>query len=111
MNLVQNPEIKRLLLDRWKELDIRVSDVIKDAEERGMKLCPVRMSRYKTGNHKAGISESQLIWLATRYGIFITFNIGEPMIVDGKLKYDVKPYNELRCLLMLNKIFPNGKER
>ncbi len=80
MNLVSNEKIKKLLFDRWKELDLSVAEVIQDAAERKVKICPTRLSRYKNGK-KLGISEDQLLFLCTLYGIFITFNIGKPKLV------------------------------
>jgi len=107
MNLVNNPKIKTLLFERWKELDLKVAEIVNDAAERHMKICPTRLSRYKNGK-KLGISEDQLLWLCTRYGIYIHFKIGKPVLVEGKVKYEITPYNELEALTMLKKLFPNG---
>jgi len=102
MDLVKNQKIKKLLFDRWKELGLRAADIISDASERGMKIRPASMSRYKNGVAKETISADQLLWLCTRYGIFVSFNIGEPV---GPVKYEVKPYDEAKCLSILANIY------
>lgn len=111
MNLVQNQTIKNALFNRWKELELRAADVIKDAEERGMKITSQRLSRYKTGKGKEAISQSQLLWLCTRWGVFVTFNIGEPVIDNSGVRYVIKPYDEAKCLKLLNKLHPNVKPK
>lgn len=111
MNIVTNPKIKKALFDRWEHLGLRVSHVIQDANERGMKITAGRMSRYKTGSSKEMISATQLLWLCTRYGIFININIGKPKVINGKLEYVIPPYNELECLDKLKKVFGNNGEK
>jgi len=105
MNIVKNPKIRELLYSRWKDLGMKVSDVIKDANERGIKVNAARMSRYKNANHKECISPEQLLWLCTRWGIFINLNIGEPVLEKGKLSYKVLPYNEEKCLKKLELLY------
>ncbi len=113
MNLVKNEKIKALLFNRWKELGLRVADVIQDANERGQKIHASSMSKYRSSAKKETISQEQLLWLCTRWGVFVSFNIGEPLITgkDGKeitgakAKYEVKPYSEKRCLALLEKIY------
>lgn len=115
MNLVTNPKIKAELFKRWEELSLKPADVIKDAQERGMNITAPRLSRYKSGKSKEMITDNQLIWLCTRYGIFISYNVGEPVIENGKVKYVIKPYDEAKCLKILEQLKPllikDGKQK
>lgn len=105
MNLTKNNQLRKLILDRIKELDYSYSFIMKDALERGMDIKPERLSKYVKGK-SGGITEEQLLWIATRVGIFINLNFGKPVFEDGKLKYDITPYSELECLVKLKQIFP-----
>lgn|ERR1700748_607510 len=116
MNLVKNKHIKKALQDRWKELDItKMSHVIRDAEERypEMKITSDRLSKwlsdYKHKGKSAGLSESQITWLLVRYGIPVSLNIGVPKLEDGKLKFEIPPYDELSALKKLKEIFRSSK--
>jgi hypothetical protein len=110
MNIVTHPKLKEELFKRWKDLGIKVADVIKDAEERGMKISSPRMSRYKTGTSKEAISPRQLLWLSIRWGIPVSINIGNPVIEKGTVVYKVLPYDEAKCLAMLKRTFGDGKK-
>lgn len=113
MNLTQHPEIHEQLHKRWKELGLKPSQIMRDAQERGMNIDGPRLSVYKnmlkTGKTNGGLTFEQLTFLCIRYGIFININIGEPVIEDGKIEYKVMPYDELKCLRKLKLAFPNLK--
>lgn len=82
------------------------SAVVKDAEERGIKITPETLSRYISGNKdKGSLSEAQIIWLAYRYYIPVQLNIGIAKMVDGKVQFEIPKYNELEALRMLKLIF------
>lgn len=105
MNLTKNTTLRTEILKRIKELEYTYSFIIKDAAERGMDIKPERLSKYVKGK-SGGITEEQLLWIATRLGIFINVNLGTPVFEDGKLLYKIMPYNELNCLKAINRIFP-----
>ena len=113
MNLVSHPEIHEQLHKRWKELGLKPSEIMRDAQERGMNIDGPRLSVYKnmlkTGKTNGGLTFEQLTWLTIRYEIYININIGEPKVVDGKIEYKVPVFNELRALRNLRKAFPDLK--
>lgn len=121
MNLVSHPEIHEHLTNRWKELDLTNADIIRDAEERGMLITPACISKYrnaikrnkkgeiKSANFKGSLSLAQLIWVCTRYGVFVNINIGTLTIQEGKPVFKVLPYNESDALKRLKRIFPDTK--
>ena len=113
MNIVENPKIHKELFKRWDELEMSSADVIKDAEERGMIITPACISKYKNmiknGNAKGSLTLLQLVFLCTRWGIFLNINVGTLTLEEGKPLYVIEKYNELSCLRKLHKVFPNSK--
>jgi hypothetical protein len=105
MNLTKNNTLRTEILNRIKELDYTYSYLINDASERGMVIKPERLSKYVKGK-SGGITEEQLLWLATRLGIYINLNFGRLINDNGKLTYKIPPYDELEALLTLSKVFP-----
>jgi len=109
----ENKEIKEALLKRLKELypsnigfGFKNSMVVKDAEERGVKIAAEQISRYfSPKQQKNTLSEEQIIWLCFRYGITIRINIGEPVVRDGKLYFEVPKFDELKALQDLKRIY------
>lgn len=111
MNLANHEPLRELINARMEEVFGSVGKeygkqkaFINDAAERGMKISTSRLSKYLKGN-EGGITEDQIVWSATRLGIFINLNLGEPALKEGKLIYEVKKYDELKCLTRLRKIF------
>ena len=78
--------------------------LIKDANERGMKITSSRLSKYLKGE-SGGITEEQILWVATRLGVFINVGYGKPVIINGKLSYEITPYSEDECINRLKIIF------
>ncbi len=113
MNLVSHPQIHEELHKRWKELGLKPSEIMRDAQERGMNIDGPRLSVYKkmikTGKTNGGLTFEQLTFLCIRYGVFININIGTLKIVDGKPLYEVESYDELKCIKRLKLAFPNLK--
>jgi hypothetical protein len=105
VNLTKNTFLRTEILKRIKELDYSYSDLIKDAAERGMDIKPERLSKYVKAK-SGGITEEQLLWIATRLGIFINLNFGKPVFEGGKLLYKITPYSEIECLRKLQQVFP-----
>lgn len=105
--LSKNEELRSLIVKRLKEVFKYQRHLIKDAEERGMHLTASRLNKYVKG-HEGGINEEQILWIATRLGIYINLGLGKPVLKDGKLQYEVTEYDERESLKMLSKIFKNG---
>lgn len=123
MNIVQHPKIHEELIKRWDKLGLTGAAIARDAQERGMDINDSRISSYrnvfkvqkvKKGSKKpikpkrTTLTSTQLLWLSVRYGIYININIGEPSIVGDKIVYKVMPYDELKALKLLQKVFPNN---
>lgn len=118
MNLAHDNELREMLIKRMGEIfdspnrtaNLKYSGkqgaLIKDAASRGIVISNSRLSKYLKGA-KGGITEEQILWIATRLGIFINVGYGKPVLKDGRLSYEVGAYNESECLLRLSRIFPN----
>lgn len=104
MNLTKNHSLRTEILKRIKELDYSYSEIIIDANERGMPIKSERLSKYIKGK-SGGLTEDQLLWLATRLGIYININFGKPVIKDKKIVYEISKFNEYESLKMIDKIF------
>jgi hypothetical protein len=107
MNLNQNPTLRNLLEQRWKELSLKPHHVIDDANERepSLKFERSRFSKWEHGS-KGSLTDAQVVWLATRYGIYININFGQPSLNEkGGLQWTIPPYDELSCLQALKRIF------
>lgn len=108
-----NKEVKESLLKRLQELypsntrsGFKAADVIKDASERNTKIVSEQISRYfSPKEQKNTLSEEQLIWLCTRYGIMLRVTVGEPVVRDGKLYYEVPNFNEAKALQNLKLLY------
>jgi hypothetical protein len=110
MNLINDSELKSHIVNRLKELDYKQAFICKDAEERGMKIDPSRLSKYIKGK-KSGLTEEQLLWIATRLGIYVNVGFGKLHIENGKPSYKLTPYSELEAIKMLNKIFSEKRQK
>lgn len=105
MNLTKNNFLRTEILKRIEELDYTYSFIINDASERNMVIKPERLSKYVKGKD-GGITEEQLIWIATRLGIYINLNFGKPLFNKGKITYQITPYNEIEAIKRINLLFP-----
>ena len=104
MNLVNNERLREEVLTRMEKLDFTAAFLCADAAERGMVIKADRFSKYVKGK-KGGLTDEQLLWVATRLGIYININIGKPVLSEGKLKWVISPYQEQECLNRLKLIF------
>jgi len=102
MSIVKDSKIlKEAIRSRLKELypsdlalGFKNSAVVKDASERGFKIAHEQLSRYFSDKpQKNSLSESQILWIAIRYGI------------DIKLVVNASKFNELEALNKLKLIF------
>ena len=103
MNLTKNTILREAIIGRLKELGMSYSELLKDAAERGMKIAPARMSKY-VKNKYGGMTEEQLLWVATRLGIYINLNLGKITMEGGKPTFKITPLH----LLHLWKLKQNG---
>lgn len=108
MKLVDNEFLRSQILKRLEELDWTDAELLKDIEERGYPIAQSRWSKYKS-NSKGQITDDQLLFIATRLGIYVHINFGTPVLEEGKIKFEIKRFNEIEALLRLKKIFPNIK--
>lgn len=110
-----NQELKAELINRWLQLDVystagtqqRHKEIVDDAADRApwMKITSDRLSKWLNGESKF-LSDKQVLWLATRYGIDVDTYIGMPVVKKGEITFEVQPYNELECLRKVKKKFP-----
>lgn len=116
MSIVKDSDrLKEELLKRLKELyptnvgyGFKNSAVVKDAQERGVKIEAGQLSRYFGKGKKNILSEDQIIWLSFRYGINIQLAIGVPIVKDGKIVFEVPRFSEAKSLQIL-KLLYGGK--
>lgn len=104
MNLVNNERLREEVLTRMEKLDFTAAFLCADAAERGMVIKPDRFSKYVKGK-KGGLTDEQLLWVATRLGIYINIHFGKPIMREGKLEWVISPYQEQECLNRLKIIF------
>ncbi len=104
--------IKQLLKDRFKEAEKSLSEVIMDANLRGMRFTIASLSKYLNyDSPEGGLSEEGIIWLCFRYGINVHLLVGTPVIKDGHIDLQIVPYNEQDSLKKLDTVFPNLKKQ
>lgn len=103
-----NPKLREAIVNRIEELGLSQQKIIADAAERGYKLPVDMLSRYlHSGDVRGSLREDQIVWLATRYGVYIQLKIGKPVVQEsGKVNYEVSKYNEEEALRILNQLFP-----
>ena len=106
----ESKSVREKLQARIKELNLSLTDVCKDAVSRGMNISVASLSKYFKQSDRNNLTEENIIWLCYRYGIFVLLTVGSPKVSDGKLTFSVDPYNEEKCLMLLNRLFPNVKK-
>lgn len=109
MKLAENSKLKALIFDRLAGIDMSPAELIKDASERGMKITASSFSKYKLGK-KGALTDTQILWVATRLHIPIHLEFGTPHHEGNKIKYKLTKYSEVAALTNLKKMFPDGKE-
>lgn len=107
MNLAHNEFLRKEIKKRVEKVFGKPASLIKDANERGMNIDAARISKYFR-NKSGGLTEEQILWVATRLGIEIHINFGKPIVKENKVVFELKPYDELESIRRLNKIFPKG---
>lgn len=100
--LTKNETIRKLVFERLASLEWDDSDLIRDAEERGVRIDKSRFSKYKKGK-PGDISDETLLYICCRLCIPLHFNVGEPVMDGDTLKWKIPAYNELEALKAINK--------
>ena len=87
--------VRKVLIARLNQLNIKPVDVVKDAELRGRpSITKAKLSVYLTKtNPKNGLKEEDIIWLGLRYCIDLTLSV------------KALTYNEEDAINNLNKYF------
>jgi len=109
MNLAHDNQLRQMINERIEKVFTYQRRLIEDAAERKMIISKSRLSKYLKGN-SGGITEEQILWVATRLGVFINVGYGKPVLNNGKLSYELTPYSELESIRRLKKIFPDNKQ-
>jgi hypothetical protein len=110
VKLSDNDYVKQLILTRLEELDMKDSELLNDAAERGYFINRSRLSKYRNGK-PGSLNDEDVHWIMERLGIQYNVNFGVPTINEGKLVYVVPKYDELKALKRLNLLFKrNGKK-
>lgn len=99
----ESKELREGLKARFKELGLTLSKVSEDAETYGVKISIHSLSKYLTNSKVTNLTEEVIVWLAFRYGIYVFVIIGTPSIKDDKFEANIMPYDEQRCIMMLNR--------
>lgn len=102
----QSSAIRNALKKRFDGMSISYSAITRDAEAMGFNGIKIEMlSRYFKGNQRGSLSEEAIIFLAFRYGIPVTLNVGRLRINDTKVETYIPEYHEETCKDTVRKIF------
>lgn len=99
----ESKELREGLKNRFKELGLTLSKVSEDAETFGIKISIHSLSKYLTNSNVTNLTEEVIVWLSFRWGIYVFVIIGTPSIKDDQFRANIMPYDEQRCLAMLNR--------
>lgn len=90
--------IKLALKQRIKELNLKPSAIVDDAQSRGLPLSKSTLSNFLNDKDKGTPSDEIIVWLCIRYGIKININISKI------------PYIEKEALKVLKQVYPQYTE-
>ena len=101
-------KLKQSLLDRWAELKIQHTMVVRDAKKRKRKgITSESISKWiKDPYLKGSLNEENIVWLCFRWQIRLSLAVGDVCIIDGKISTYIPPYEEKKAIELLNTIFP-----
>lgn len=107
--LKSSEKLRDALKARWKEIEYSQADVVRDANERKVKMTVEAISKYVNRPYALGaLNQEQINWLAWRYDIPIFLKVGEPS--PKAVEPTIKKYDEKRALSRLSKIYPPNHE-
>ncbi|CAK0771579.1 hypothetical protein CCP3SC1AL1_570006 [Gammaproteobacteria bacterium] len=104
MNLANDETLRTEIKSRITSVFKYQRHLIKDAQDRGMAISSSRLSKYLNSS-QGGVTEEQILWIATRLGVFVNVGYGKPVLKGGKLSYEITPYSEEEALHRLKLIF------
>ena len=104
MKLVENDFLREQVLKRLAEIHWKDADLIKDANERGVKLEASRWTKYKK-NKSGQITDEVLLWICTRIGIDVCVRFGKPVFDGKKITWVIPKFDELEALTKLKQIY------
>jgi hypothetical protein len=88
-------QIRALLEERFKELELSGSDIIADAQKHKYQIDKAMLSRYRnSGNTYGTLSQENILWLCTRYCVNVE-------LISAKSE----PYNETVALKRVKEEF------
>ena len=101
-----NEELHAALVKRmFGDLELTQDAIIKDAAERGYVISNSQLSKYLNHHREIhSLTEENIIWLCSRWGIDLTLTIGSPLTAT---KWKVAAYNEEKAVNKLKLMFPN----
>lgn len=108
MRISESEKLRNILFARMAEIELKPADIIKDAEERGIKINASSFSKYKKGL-KGGLTDEQVFYLCQRLYVPVHIFFGNPELKGTKITWVIPPYNELEVVKNLNKIFAHGE--
>jgi hypothetical protein len=97
-------KLKEALVKRWEELNVKHTDVERDAKSRGQNITANAISKYLSDAYQKGaLNQFHILFLAFRWDIPVLLTVGYPSV---PFTGEVLPYDEQRALKMLYKYFP-----
>lgn len=99
--------VHKVLVKRLEETGKTQAEICEEANELKCKITVSQLCNYikNHGEKKYSLTETQLIWLCTRYGIELNLHVGKPHLIGDEIAYKVGEYNEGACLEKIKKIF------
>lgn len=98
--------IRTFITKRMSELGMSPSDVVADANDKGIRIDNASFSRFvKHGDVKGSLSEENIVWLCIRWHIPIQLLVGQVYIDENKIRTKMPVFNEKKALENLKKIF------
>lgn len=104
-------KLREGLKKRWKDLGLTQQQVSDDAVKYGQEgIRRQGISRYINDPYSANaLNENQIIWLAWRWEVYVTLQVGRPS-TNQRVEYKIpEVYNEEIALKKLKQLFPNTK--
>lgn len=108
MKLTESAELRGHVFKRMEELSMKDVDLLNDIEERGVLIQRSRWSKYKTGK-KGGITDEQLLFVATRLGIIVSITFGKAILKGNTIYREVGQYNDQEAMDRLKLMFPESE--
>jgi len=86
--------IHKAITERMAEMGATQAQVINDASELGFTIFKPQLSNYLNKTKKYGLTEVQILFICSMYGINININAGRPYLDGDIIKYKLTPYSK-----------------